>query len=102
MLAPLPQADENQRQEKLTHAILAYCVEHPDAKDTVEGIFNWWFRGSEARWRSDEVETSLEALTAQGWLTRRSMRRAEVIYGVNKEKIAEIEAFLRRSSPWRK
>jgi uncharacterized protein with von Willebrand factor type A (vWA) domain len=95
VLASLPQADENRRCERLTHAILAYCIDHPDAKDTLEGIFDWWFR--EARWRIDEVQTALEDLTAQGWLTRRSMRPAEMIYGLNKEKIAEIEAFLKRA-----
>lgn len=95
VLAPR-QADETQRHERLTYAILAYCVEHPDAKDTLEGIFNWWFRAGEARWRIDEVQTALEDLTAKGWLTRRSMRPSEVIYGFNKEKIAEIETFLRR------
>ena len=86
--------EENQRQQKLTREILTYCVEHPDAKDTVEGILTWWFPAGAARWRVEEVKTALRLLTAQGWLTSRSMRHSEEIYGLTKEKVAEIRMFL--------
>ena len=87
-------ADDNQRHEKLTRAILAYCVEHPDAKDTVDGILRWWFPDGAARWRVDEVKSALETLTARGWLTSRKLQQFDEIYGVSKEKITEIKAYL--------
>jgi hypothetical protein len=88
---------KNQRQQELTRHILAYWIEHPDAKDTAEGIFNWWFRAYEPRWRMDEVKAVLDDLTARGWLTRRRMRQSEVIYGLIKETITEIKTFLTAS-----
>ena len=85
------------RQEKLQREILTYCVEHPDAKDTLSGILKWWFADTLSRWRSDEVGTALESLTAKGWLTARMIRRSEQIYGLNKAKSDEIETFLGKS-----
>ncbi|MGH7875018.1 MAG: hypothetical protein ACREQO_22725 [Candidatus Binatia bacterium] len=93
----LPPA-EFSRQEQLRHAILSYCVEHPDAKDTVEGILYWWFRAAASpRWRNTEVKQALESLIAEGWLTSRKLRQSDEIYGVKKEKLVEIETYLRRS-----
>lgn len=88
---------EVQQQVKLTRELLAYCVEHPDAKDTVEGIQRWWFPKGQMRWSVDEVRNALEWLTARQWLTRCMVRQSEEIYGVNKEKIDQIKRFLRFS-----
>jgi hypothetical protein len=85
------------RQEKLQREILTYCVEHPDAKDTLSGILKWWFADSRSRWRSDEVGTALESLAAKDWLTARMIRQSERIYGLNKTKLSEIEIFLGKS-----
>ncbi|MGE5217825.1 MAG: hypothetical protein ACM3SP_12560 [Chloroflexota bacterium] len=79
----------------MARSLLAYCVEHPDAKDTVEGIQRWWFTTGQTSWGVDEVRNALESLTARKWLTRRTVRQAEEIYGVNKEKLDEIKSFLR-------
>ena len=91
---PTHAADEHQRQEKLTRAILKYCVEHPDAKDTVDGILRWWFSAGEEHWQIDEVRAALKALTANGWLTSRKLQQADEIYGISKERVTEIQEFL--------
>jgi hypothetical protein len=93
---PTHAADE--RQEKLTRAILKYCVEHPDAKDTVDGILRWWFPAGEGHWRAGEVKSALKTLTAKGWMTSRKVQQAEEIYGISKEKITEIEKVLSGSA----
>jgi len=85
---------EVQRQENLTRGLLTYCVDHPDAKDTVEGIQRWWFPTGQTSWSVDEVRNTLESLTARKWLIRRTVRQSEEIYGVNKEKLDEIKSFL--------
>jgi hypothetical protein len=89
---------DDQRHQRLKRELLTYCIEHPDAKDTVEGILRWWFPAGEVRWRADDVKTALDELTAQGWLTSRSIRQSEVIYGLNKDKTAEISKFLSHPS----
>jgi hypothetical protein len=85
---------QSNRQEKVIRAILAYCVEHPDAKDTVEGILTWWFPVAEVSWSMEEVRTALEFLTTRGWITSRTIRKSEQIYGVSKERLPEIKDFL--------
>jgi hypothetical protein len=97
LVRPTHSETEDQRHQRLKRELLIYCIEHPDAKDTVEGILSWWFQPGEARWRVDEVKTALDELTAQTWLTSRIIRQAEVIYGLSKDKVAEINKFLRHS-----
>jgi hypothetical protein len=94
-LAP-PASTENpsDRQERITRGILAYCVAHPDAKDALDGILKWWFPASPSPWRAEEVKSALEDLTAMTWLTRRTISQTEQIYGLNKEKIGEINTLL--------
>ena len=92
----LPQA-EFPRQEQLRRAILSYCLEHPDAKDTVAGILNWWFRAVSPPCRSAEVKQALDSLIAAGWLNSRKLSQSDEIYSVKKEKLAEIEIYLRRT-----
>jgi hypothetical protein len=95
LVQPTFTENSQDRQEKLKREILAYCVGHPDAKDTVAGILKWWFvPTTPSRWRIDEVRTALESLVAKGWLTSRMIRQSEQIYGLNKAKLAEIQAFL--------
>ena len=90
--------EHHQREEALRRAILAYCVEHPDAKDTLEGILRWWFNAGECVWHSDEVKAALDQMKAKGWITGRKLQHSEEIYGISKEKLTEIQAFLRGSA----
>ncbi len=82
------------KHEQLRRQLLRYCVQHPDAKDTIEGILAWWFPRGSARWSAAEVKTTLDELIRDGLLTGRSVRQSEVIYGVRKEKLSEIEKLL--------
>src|SRR6478609_7343682 len=85
----------NHRQRELLHEILEYCVEHPDAKDTVDGIMNWWRRGGVAEEPVAERRSAIELLISRGWLTRPRASALGEIYGVNKAKLPEIREYLR-------
>jgi len=81
--------------------ILRYLVEHPDAKDTVEGIAKWWRSESQAEWGAAAVEESLDILVAKGWLTRRDIAPVKRVYGMNKDHLETIKNFLREVGPER-
>jgi hypothetical protein len=75
-------------------SILDYLVRHPDAKDTREGVLNWWI----AQARSDEcdeqkVVKALEALVARGWVVKRDTS-TQSIYSLNRAHLEDIRRFL--------
>jgi hypothetical protein len=93
----MPAADASQltsRQRSLLHQILAYVVAHPEAKDTLEGIRKWWGLEGRAAVREDEVQGALDVLVARDWMIKREVTPAPRIYGVNKNQLTEIRAFL--------
>jgi hypothetical protein len=51
-------------ERKTARAILRYLVKHPDAKDTLRGIDQWWLEGEKAK-RAD-VERALSLLVSRG------------------------------------
>jgi|RhiMetdeSRZDD1v2_1073273.scaffolds.fasta_scaffold112122_2 hypothetical protein len=75
--------------------ILGYLIEHPDAKDTMPGILRWWFPQGGMDRAEEEVQAALDTLVARGWLTQRQTVTSQKLYGMNKEKLEEIELFLR-------
>lgn len=81
-------------QEKEIWGILHYLIEHPDAKDTIEGILEWWLPAGQAEWGKGEVQKVLDFLTSKGWLTKRETTPSNNIYGINKDQLEEIKNFL--------
>jgi hypothetical protein len=79
--------------------ILQYLSAHPEAKDTLQGIIRWWLPGDLGAWEAGEVQEALDALVTRGWLTWRGITPSHSLYGMNREKLAEIERFLRESMP---
>jgi hypothetical protein len=51
--------------------ILEYLIAHPDAKDSLEVILQWWLPGDLGAWEEGEVWEALDALVIRGWLTWR-------------------------------
>jgi hypothetical protein len=79
--------------EQVSRGILQYLVEHPDAKDTIEGILKWWLPDGRV-WKRGEVQEALNLLTSKEWLTRRGTVPSKEIYGINKNRLQEIKSFL--------
>jgi len=74
--------------------ILRYFVRHPDAKDTVEGIANWWFGSGQADRSVEEVAESLRLLLVRGLVIERQAAALRPYYQVNPTKRTEIASFL--------
>lgn len=77
--------------------VLRYMIEHPDAKDTIEGILKWWLPEGRGEPRKEEVQEALNFLVSKGWLTKREISSEETVYGLNKKHLEEIKAFLEKS-----
>jgi hypothetical protein len=71
--------------------ILQYLVRHPNAKDSAEGIAQWWM---ESPADPHEVRAALDVLVNQGLLTKRAMAGRPALYRVADGKAAELAALL--------
>jgi len=78
---------------KVIQGILQYLIEHPEAKDTVEGIRRWWLPRDVGEWGEEEVQQALDDLVERGWLTTRETAPSHTIYGLNRDRLEEIEKF---------
>jgi len=92
--SPLKEKDPPGSHDKAIRWILEYWIEHPDAKDTPDGIYKWWLPEGQGAWGREEVKKVLDFLTSKGWLTKRETSPSKEIYGINKDQLEEIKNFL--------
>jgi hypothetical protein len=74
--------------------ILYYLTRHPDAKDTLQGVLQWWLPREPAVWDEKAAQEALDALVAKGWVIQRQLAPTQILYGLNQTKIEEVQAFL--------
>ena len=89
-------ADEAYSSDSLRRVIagiLHYMVEHPDAKDTVEGIGTWWKTGRDV-WPAAELHQALTTLAARDWVVIRDVAQGVRLYGVNPRRLTEMRRHL--------
>jgi hypothetical protein len=83
----------------LIRRILLYVVENPDAKDTLDGIDEFWLSHKDAHHGKSKVRDALEFLAeTKHWLIKNRASAAVTLYGLNKDRLDEIENFLRGSA----
>ncbi len=83
-------------QQTILRQLLAYMLIHPDAKDTIRGIRKWWRVEGQTELSGVGIQRVLDFLVAQEWATEREVTPAPKIYGLNKERLAEIATFLQQ------
>ena len=83
----------NDRLRLLAQKILQYLMEHPEAKDTIEGISRWWLDHPVDKARED-IQATLNWLVARGWMNARTTSPSENFYGLCQERREEIKTFL--------
>ena len=79
-----------QRGHSIQHQVLKYVTSHPEAKDTVEGIQQWWFGDSAIRVPTGELIAALDDLVVRGWITATELGGAATLYALNKDHLQEI------------
>jgi len=84
------------RSDTVSRAILGYLVKCPDAKDTLEGIRDWWLPRDFISREKITVQDALDDLVSRGWVTERARISTGKIYGLNKNRLKEIQDFLRK------
>ena len=66
--------------------ILRYLREHPEAKDTLEGIMVWWLPERAMKYGPPQVRASLALLVAYGYLKKRTLADGHVLYSLNESR----------------
>ena len=82
----------------IVHEILTYLVDHPDAKDTLEGIVQWWLLERRIQNAIAKVKEALAELVAQGLVLENEGRDSRIHYRINRRKHEEIQGFLKETS----
>jgi hypothetical protein len=81
---------------RIAQEILAYLAERPDARDTLEGIIQWWLLDRKIRYQVDAVKESLNELVAQGLIMEKRRGSHPTLYGINKRRKKTIIALCKQ------
>ncbi|HEX8180446.1 MAG TPA: hypothetical protein VF525_12945 [Pyrinomonadaceae bacterium] len=82
----------------MTHDILTYLAENPEAQDTFEGIVEWWLLEQKIERQTLAVRQALEELAAQKLIIARRTKDLRTHYRINRRKAKDIRALLARTS----
>ena len=74
--------------------ILGYLCSHPDAKDTAEGVGDWWLNGEGIHVDAEVVRSSLDYLVRLGWLSATAPHAGVTVYGLNQNRRSNLQRFL--------
>ncbi len=74
--------------------IVNYLLDHPEAKDTLEGIVRWWVMEQRMRREMLQVQQAIGELVQREWLLERQGADAQLHYRLNPAKTEEIAAAL--------
>jgi len=70
--------------QKIAVAVLRYLQEHPDAKDTLEGIAQWWLLTEYVERKLEEVKRGVAILLVRGLIVEVRKEGRQPYYQLNK------------------
>jgi len=74
--------------------VLAYWVDHPTAKDTLDGITDWWIRYQEFECWRPQVERALSELVTLNLVLEKKRPGLETYYELNRKSVQEIRQMI--------
>lgn len=83
---------------QISHEILAYLVEHPEARDTLEGILEWWLLERKIKRQKDQVKKALTELVSKGLVLEHKGGNSQAHYSINQSKYEEIQKHFKQGS----
>ena len=78
----------------LQREILTYLIRHPEAKDTVEGIMQWWLTAAHSLTSASDVRTVLDHFEDRKWVIVSGSGPANRVYGLDRARLPEIMGWL--------
>ncbi|UCF94907.1 MAG: hypothetical protein JSW39_12395 [Desulfobacterales bacterium] len=78
---------------EVARQILAYLADHPDARDTLEGIVHWWLLESQIKYQIFLVREAIQELVDRELLLEEVLPGSEPGYRINATKQDEIRKF---------
>ena len=76
---------------KIGNEILAYLVDHPNARDTLEGIVEWWLLEQQIKFQTARVKDALSDLVARGLILEKKGSNSQIHYRINQKKYKKIQ-----------
>lgn len=83
---------------EIARRILIYLEENPEARDTIEGILNWWLLERTVHYEKIRVEEVIEELVSRNLIVARQITGLPIIYSLNPSKLEEIRLAYRKSN----
>ena len=80
---------------QIGYQILAYLVENPEARDTLEGIVEWWLLERQIKFQVPRVKEALAELVHKGLILEQKGTNSQTHYRINKSKHEEIKNFIK-------
>lgn len=74
--------------------ILAYLAKHPEAKDTLEGVRQWWLDDPD-RWSERDVTSAAQVLVERGLLQIWELSPGSAIFGPTSQFLRSPQKFVR-------
>ena len=75
---------------EIAHDLLSYMVENCAARDTLEGIVEWWLLEHRIRHSTAEVKAVLDELAAKNLIVEYEASDRRIHYRVNQQREKEI------------
>lgn len=86
--------NQPEKETELARAILQYLQVHRDAKDTLQGIAQWWLLKEWTEREFQQIEGSISHLVSRGLLVERRREGLPSYYWLNRSKQDEISRIL--------
>ena len=80
--------------QQAANKILRYLIENPKAKDTLEGIVDWWLLQQDIKQSVTLIRKAVDGLIHKGFLLEKQGNGRTKYYQVNREKLPEIAALI--------
>ena len=74
---------DSDAEREIARMILQYLTAHPDAKDTLDGIAQWWLRRGRGETPGGGLERAVASLCAQGLILETRRRGLPPLYRLN-------------------